>query len=132
MLVYHIRRLMYRFHYFIKCFSCLPAAFFNIFILRIKHIFSLKSADFCPDRAIRGINILYSPFKYISPEYDESAIKSYLRCTRAMRDAYYANAGGIGGQAEFIRAMTDLVEYGSPLALSRVLNQGGNYVSLIG
>ena len=75
---------------------------------------------------------LYSPFKYISPEYDESAIKSYLRCTRAMRDAYYANAGGIGGQAEFIRAMTDLVEYGSPLALSRVLNQGGNYVSLIG
>ena len=75
---------------------------------------------------------LYSPFKYISPEYDESAIKSYLRCTRAMRDAYYANAGGIGGQAEFIKAMTDLVEYGSPLALSRVLNQGGNYVSLIG
>ena len=75
---------------------------------------------------------LYSPFKYISPEYDESAIKSYLRCTRAMRDAYYANAGGIGGQAEFIRAMTDLVEYGSPLALSRVLNQGGNYVSIIG
>lgn len=75
---------------------------------------------------------LYSPFKYISPEYDESAIKSYLRCTRAMRDAYYANAGGMGGQAEFIKAMTDLVEYGSPLALSRVLNQGGNYVSLIG
>lgn len=75
---------------------------------------------------------LYSPFKYISPEYDESAIKSYLRCTRAMRDAYYANAGGMGGQAEFIKAMTDLVEYGSPMALSRVLNQGGNYVSLIG
>ena len=75
---------------------------------------------------------LYSPFKYISPEYDESAIKSYLRCTRAMRDAYYANAGGIGGQAEFVKAMTDLVEYGSPMALSRVLNQGGNYVSLIG
>ena len=75
---------------------------------------------------------LYSPFKYISPEYDESAIKSYLRCTRAMRDAYYANAGGMGGQAEFIKALTDLVEYGSPMALSRVLNQGGNYVSLIG
>ena len=75
---------------------------------------------------------LYSPFKYISPEYDESAIKSYLRCTRAMRDAYYANAGGMGGQAEFIKAMTDLVEYGSPFALSRVPNQGGNYVSLIG
>lgn len=75
---------------------------------------------------------LYSPFKYISPEYDESAIKSYLRCTRAMRDAYYANAGGMGGQAEFIKALTDLVEYGSPMSLSRVLNQGGNYVSLIG
>lgn len=75
---------------------------------------------------------LYSPFKYISPEYDESAIKSYLRCTRAMRDAYYANAGGMGGQAEFIKALSDLVEYGSPMALSRVLNQGGNYVSLIG
>ena len=75
---------------------------------------------------------LYSPFKYISPEYDESAIKSYLRCTRAMRDAYYASAGGMGGQAEFIKALSDLVEYGSPMALSRVLNQGGNYVSLIG
>ena len=75
---------------------------------------------------------LYSPFKYISPEYDESAIKSYLRCTRAMRDAYYANAGGMGGQAEFIKALSDLVEHGSPMALSRVLNQGGNYVSLIG
>ena len=75
---------------------------------------------------------LYSPFKYISPEYDESAIKSYLRCTRAMRDAYYANAGGMGGQAEFIKALSDLVEYGYPMALSRVLNQGGNYVSLIG
>lgn len=75
---------------------------------------------------------LYSPFKYISPEYDESAIKSYLRCTRAMRDAYYANAGGMGGQAEFIKALSDLVEHGSPMSLSRVLNQGGNYVSLIG
>lgn len=85
-----------------------------------------------------GIEILltagsvYSPFKYISPEYDESAIKSYLRCTRSMRDAYYANAGGIGGQPEFIKAMTELIENGTPLALSRIMNQGGSYVSLIG
>ena len=85
-----------------------------------------------------GIEILltagspYSPFKFISPKYDESALKSYLRCTRAMRDAYFANAGGMGGQAEFIKALSDLIESDSATPLSRVLNQGGNYVSLIG
>ena len=85
-----------------------------------------------------GIEILltagspYSPFKFISPKYDESALKSYLRCTRAMRDAYFANAGGMGGQAEFIKALSDLIESDSAAPLSRVLNQGGNYVSLIG
>lgn len=85
-----------------------------------------------------GIEILlnagspYSPFKFISPKYDESALKSYLRCTRAMRDAYFANAGGMGGQAEFIKALSDLIESDSSAPLSRVLNQGGNYISLIG
>lgn len=85
-----------------------------------------------------GIEILlnagspYSPFKFISPKYDESALKSYLRCTRAMRDAYFANAGGMGGQAEFIKALSDLIESDSATPLSRVLNQGGNYISLIG
>lgn len=85
-----------------------------------------------------GIEILlnagspYSPFKFISPKYDESALKSYLRCTRAMRDAYFANAGGMGGQAEFIKALSDLIESDSAAPLSRVLNQGGNYISLIG
>ena len=85
-----------------------------------------------------GIEILlsagspYSPFKFISPKYDESALKSYLRCTRAMRDAYFANAGGMGGQAEFIKALSDLIESNSAAPLSRVLNQGGNYISLIG
>ena len=85
-----------------------------------------------------GIEILltagspYSPFKFISPKYDESALKSYLRCTRAMRDAYFANAGGMGGQAEFIKALSDLIESDTAAPLSRVLNQGGNYVSLIG
>ena len=85
-----------------------------------------------------GIEILltagspYSPFKFISANYDESALKSYLRCTRAMRDAYFANAGGMGGQAEFIKALSDLIESDSAAPLSRVLNQGGNYVSLIG
>lgn len=85
-----------------------------------------------------GIEILlsagspYSPFKFISPKYDESALKSYLRCTRAMRDAYFANAGGMGGQVEFIKALSDLIESDSAAPLSRVLNQGGNYISLIG
>ena len=85
-----------------------------------------------------GVEILlsagspYSPFKFISPKYDESALKSYLRCTRAMRDAYFANAGGMGGQAEFIKALSDLIESDSAAPLSRVLNQGGNYISLIG
>ena len=85
-----------------------------------------------------GIEILltagspYSPFKFISPKYDESALKSYLRCTRVMRDAYFAAAGGSGGQVEFMRALNDLIENDTALPLSRVLNQGGNYVSVIG
>ena len=85
-----------------------------------------------------GIEILltagspYSPFKFISPKYDESALKSYLRCTRVMRDAYFAAAGGAGGQVEFMRALNDLIENDTALPLSRVLNQGGNYVSVIG
>lgn len=85
-----------------------------------------------------GIEILltagspYSPFKFISPKYDESALKSYLRCTRVMRDAYFAAAGGAGGQVEFMRALNDLIENDTSLPLSRVLNQGGNYVSVIG
>ena len=85
-----------------------------------------------------GIEILltagspYSPFKFISPKYDESALKSYLRCTRVMRDAYFAAAGGSGGQVEFMRALNDLIENDTSLPLSRVLNQGGNYVSVIG
>lgn len=85
-----------------------------------------------------GIEILltagspYSPFKFISPKYDESALKSYLRCTRVMRDAYFAAAGGTGGQVEFMRALNDLIENDTSLPLSRVLNQGGNYVSVIG
>ena len=85
-----------------------------------------------------GIEILltagspYSPFKFISPKYDESALKSYLRCTRVMRDAYFAAAGGAGGQVDFMRALNDLIENDTALPLSRVLNQGGNYVSVIG
>ena len=85
-----------------------------------------------------GIEILltagspYSPFKFISPKYDESALKSYLRCTRVMRDAYFAAAGGAGGQVEFMRALNDLIENDTSLPLNRVLNQGGNYVSVIG
>lgn len=85
-----------------------------------------------------GIEILltagspYSPFKFISPKYDESALKSYLRCTRVMRDAYFAAAGGAGGQVDFMRALNDLIENDTSLPLSRVLNQGGNYVSVIG
>lgn len=85
-----------------------------------------------------GVEILltsgspYSPFKFISPKYDESALKSYLRCTRIMRDAFYANSGGVGGQVDFIRALTDLIENDTALPLSRIMNQGGNYVSIIG
>lgn len=85
-----------------------------------------------------GVEILltsgspYSPFKFISPKYDESALKSYLRCTRIMRDAFYANSGGAGGQVDFIRALTDLIENDTAMPLSRIMNQGGNYVSIIG
>lgn len=85
-----------------------------------------------------GVEILltagspYSPFKFISPKYDESALKSYLRCTRIMRDAFYANAGGSGGQAEFVRALNDLIENDTAMPITRVMNQGGNFVSVIG
>lgn len=35
---------------------------------------------------------IYSPFNHKSPEYDESALKSYLRIVHRMSDGFYGNA----------------------------------------
>ena len=73
----------------------------------------------------------YSPFKFMSPRYDESSIKSYARCIRAMKDAYFANAGSIPGQLDFINKLMTLIENDSADELNRVLNQGGTWMGVV-
>ena len=85
-----------------------------------------------------GVEILltasspYSPFKFMSPRYDESAIKSYARCIRAMRDAYFANAGSIPGQTDYINKLMALIENDSAEDLNRTMNQGGAWTGVVG
>lgn len=75
---------------------------------------------------------LYTCFKEISPKYDESAIKSQIRCSRVMRDAYFANAGTPMGQPDFILRLRNLIDYDSSDDMGRILNQGGSYQGSIG
>ena len=85
-----------------------------------------------------GVEILlvaasaYSPFKFMSPKYDESAIKSYARCIRSMKDAYFANAGSVVGQADYANKLMTLVETDSVDDLNRTLNQGGGWTGVVG
>ena len=74
----------------------------------------------------------YSPFKFMSPRYDESAIKSYARCIRSMRDAYFANAGSIPGQADYVNKLMALIENDSAEDLNRAMNQGGAWTGVVG
>lgn len=75
---------------------------------------------------------VYSPFKFMSPRYDESAIKSYARCIRSMKDAYFANAGSVIGQADYNNKLMNLVEHDVAGDLNRVLNQGGVWTAAVG
>lgn len=43
----------------------------------------------------------YSPFNHKSPEYDESALKSYLRIVHRMSDAFYGNAASEAFRASY-------------------------------
>lgn len=74
---------------------------------------------------------IYSPFKFISPKYDESAIKSYARCIRNMKDAYFANAGSTIGQVDFVNKILTIIETDVPDD-NRVLNQGGTWSGVVG
>ena len=84
-----------------------------------------------------GVEILlvaaspYSPFKFMSPRYDESAIKSYARCIRAMKDAYFANAGSVPGQLDYTNKLMTLIENDSADDLNRTLNQGGTWLGVV-
>lgn len=73
----------------------------------------------------------YSPFKFMSPRYDESAIKSYARCIRNMKDAYFANAGSIPGQLDYTNKLMTLIENDSAEDLNRTLNQGGTWYGVV-
>lgn len=75
---------------------------------------------------------VYSPFKFMSPKYDESALKSYSRCIRAMKDAYFANAGSVVGQADYLLKLMNLIEYDSVDDLNRAFNQGGSWTGVVG
>lgn len=74
----------------------------------------------------------YSPFKFMSPRYDESAIKSYARCIRSMRDAYFANAGSVPGQTDYVNKLMALIENDSADDLNRTMNQGGPWTGVVG
>lgn len=74
---------------------------------------------------------IYSPFKFMSPKYDESAVKSYARCIRNMKDAYFANAGSTIGQVDFVNKILNLIETDAPDDM-RVLNQGGQWTGVVG
>lgn len=74
----------------------------------------------------------YSPFKFMSPKYDESAIKSYARCIRTMKDAYFANAGSVVGQVDYNNKLMNLIENDSVEELNRGLNQGGSWTGVVG
>ncbi len=84
-----------------------------------------------------GVEILlvaaspYSPFKFMSPRYDESAIKSYARCIRSMKDAYFANAGSVPGQLDYTNKLMTLIENDSAEDLNRTLNQGGTWLGVV-
>ena len=73
---------------------------------------------------------IYSPFKFMSPKYDESAIKSYARCIRGMKDAYFANAGSTIGQVDFVNKILNMLETDAPDDL-RVMNQGGQWTGVV-
>lgn len=52
---------------------------------------------------------IYSPFNHKSPEYDESALKSYLRIVHRMSDGFYGNAAtDILRQSYYDWMMTEL------------------------
>lgn len=61
-----------------------------------------------------GVEILltaggvYTMFKHRSPPYDERAIKTYIRCIRLMRDAFYGNAASDSGHEEYQSYVTTL------------------------
>lgn len=74
----------------------------------------------------------YSPFKFMSPKYDESAIKSYARCIRTMKDAYFANTGSVVGQVDYNNKLMTLIENDSVEELNRGLNQGGSWTGVVG
>lgn len=73
---------------------------------------------------------IYSPFRFMSPKYDESAIKSYARCIRTMKDAYFANAGSTIGQVDFVNKILNMLETDAPDDL-RVMNQGGQWTGVV-
>lgn len=73
----------------------------------------------------------YSPFKFMSPRYDESAIKSYARCIRSMKDAYFANTGAVPGQLDYTNKLMTLIENDSADDLNRTLNQGGTWYGVV-
>lgn len=75
---------------------------------------------------------VYSPFKFMSPKYDESAIKSYARCIRGMKDAYFANAGSAIGQADYNNKLMILIENDAVDDLNRAFNQGGSWTGAVG
>ena len=83
----------------------------------------------------QGLEILltaggvYTMFKHRSPPYDERAIKSYIRCVRLMRDAFYGNAASDSGHQEYQTYVTTLAWTDPDVGL--ITNNGARWMGSV-
>lgn len=83
----------------------------------------------------QGLEILltaggvYTMFKHRSPPYDERAIKSYIRCIRLMRDAFYGNAASDSGHQEYQTYVTTLAWTDPDVGL--ITNNGARWMGSV-
>ena len=72
---------------------------------------------------------VYTMFKHRSPPYDERAIKTYIRCIRLMRDAFYGNAASDSGHAEYQQYITTLAWADPDVGL--ISNSGARWIGSV-
>lgn len=72
---------------------------------------------------------VYTMFKHRSPPYDERALKTYIRCIRLMRDAFYGNAASDSGHQEYQAYITSLA-WADPDA-GLISNNGARWIGSV-
>lgn len=72
---------------------------------------------------------VYTMFKHRSPPYDERAIKTYIRCIRLMRDAFYGNAASDTGHEAYQAYITGLAWQDPEAGL--ITNSGARWMGAV-